>query len=223
MIKKIKKNNHQRQKGFALVLAILLLVVMSIMGVTLVTIVSGDFNENEKRDEYQQSLYAAETAVNDAKVWLRKTGLPTLPTSPPPFNGGGVTSWCQVSRFNDLSDLANTFIVGSATSGGKNFNTIINSTGDDKIKYESFEFYWFVTYPPTWDEATGKYKTTTQIKASSSGATGSNISEGAEYKGQSTSSGLYYKIYACGRKKPTLIPFENTPVAALDILVKVTR
>jgi hypothetical protein len=190
------------------------------MGVTLVTIVSGDFNENEKKDEYQQSLYAAETAVNDAKVWLRKTG---LPSSPQAFNGGGVTGWCQVSRFNDLSDLANTFIVGSATSGGKNFNAIINSTGTDKTKYESFEFYWFITYPPSWDVATGKYKTTTQIKASSSGATGSNISEGAEYKGQSTSSGLYYKIYACGRKKPTLIPFENTPVAALDILVKVTR
>jgi len=50
MIKKIKKNNHYKQKGFALVLAILLLVVMSIMGVTLVTIVSGDFNENENRD-----------------------------------------------------------------------------------------------------------------------------------------------------------------------------
>ena len=221
MIKKIKKNNQHQQKGFALVLAILLLVVMSIMGVTLVTIVSGDFNENEKRDEYQQSLYAAETAVNDAKVWLRKTG---LPTSPQAFNGGGVTGWCQISRFNDLTNLANTFVVGTAPSGGKNFNTIINSTGVDKVKYENFEFYWFVTFPPTWDSATSTYKTTTQIKASSSGATGSNISEGAEYKSQSSSSGLYYKIYACGRKKPSLLnPFENTPVAALDVIVKAVR
>jgi Tfp pilus assembly protein PilX len=221
MIKKFRKNNQQQQKGFALVLAILLLVVMSIMGVTLVTIVSGDFNENEKRDEYQQSLYAAETAVNDAKVWLRKTG---LPTSPQAFNGGGVTGWCQVSRFNDLSDLANTFIVGSATSGGKNFNATINSTGNDKTKYESFEFYWFVTYPPTWDVATGKYKTTTQITASSSGSTGTNIGESTNYKSSSSSSGLYYKIYACGRKKPSLLnPFENTPVAALDVIVKAVR
>ena len=216
MIKKIKKNNHHQQKGFALVLAILLLVVMSIMGVTLVTIVSGDFNENEKRDEYQQSLYAAETAVNDAKVWLRKTG---LPTSPQAFNGGGVTGWCQISRFNDLTNLANT-----APSGGKNFNTIINSTGADKTKYESFEFYWFVTFPPTWDNATSTYKTITQITASASGSTGTNIGESANYKSSSSSSGLYYKIYACGRKKPSLLnPFENTPVAALDVIVKAVR
>jgi len=220
MIHKIKKNKKHNQKGFALVLAILILVVMSIMGVTLVTIVSSDFSENEKRDEYQQSLYAAETAVNEAKVWLKKQG---LPTSTQAFNGGGVTGWCQISRFNDLTNLANTSVVGSAPSGGKNFNTIINTSGEDKIKFESFEFYWFITFPPTWDAATSSYKTVTQIKATSSGATGANISEGAEYKGQSTSSGLYYKIYACGRKKPSLIPFENTPVAALDILVKVTR
>lgn len=218
MKKKLKKNNNHQQKGFALVLAILILVVMSIMGVTLVTIVSGDFNENEKRDEYQQSLYAAETAVNDAKLWLRRSG---LPTSTQAFNGGGVTGWCQISRFNDLTNLVNTFVIGTATSGGKKFNDVINSSGTEKTKYESFEFYWFITFPPAWDAATTSYKTTTQIKASSSGATGSNISEGAEYKGQSTSSGLYYKIYACGRKKPAL--FENTPVAALDVLVKVTR
>jgi Tfp pilus assembly protein PilX len=221
MIKKIKKNNHNKQKGFALVLAILLLVVMSIMGVTLVTIVSGDFNENEKRDEYQQSLYAAETAVNDAKVWLRKTG---LPTSPQAFNGGGVTGWCQISRFNDLTNLANTFVVGTAPSGGKNFNTIINSTGADKTKYESFEFYWFVTFPPTWDTATSTYKTIAQITASASGSTGTNVGESANYKSSSSSSGLYYKIYACGRKKPSLLnPFENTPVAALDVIVKAVR
>ena len=50
----IKKNKNQR--GFALVLAILLLVVMSVMGVTLVAIVSNDFKENDRRDYYQQAF-----------------------------------------------------------------------------------------------------------------------------------------------------------------------
>jgi len=158
-MKKIK-NNKKNQNGFALVLAILLLVVMSIMGVTLVTIVSGDFKENEKRDEYQQALYAAETGVNDAKVWLRKQGLPTNPIV---FNGGGVTGWCPISRFSDLSNLSSTYVVGVATSGGKNFNAIINSVDADKTKYENFEFYWFISYPPTWDTASNSYKTTAQI------------------------------------------------------------
>jgi type II secretory pathway component PulK len=39
----MKKNKNE--KGFALVLAILLLVVMSVMGATLVAIVSNDFKE----------------------------------------------------------------------------------------------------------------------------------------------------------------------------------
>jgi type II secretory pathway pseudopilin PulG len=219
-MKKIK-NSKKNQNGFALVLAILLLVVMSIMGVTLVTIVSGDFNENEKRDEYQQALYAAETGVNDAKVWLRKQGLPANPIV---FDGGSVTGWCPISRFSDLSTLSSTYVVGVATSGGKNFNTIINSVDADKTKYENFEFYWFVSYPPTWDNASSSYKTTAKIAASGSGSSGSNISEGSNYKGTSSSTGLYYKIYACGRKKPSLLnPFENTPVAALDILVKALK
>ncbi len=221
-MKKLKnKNNKKKQNGFALVLAILLLVVMSIMGVTLVTIVSGDFNENEKRDEYQQALYAAETGVNDAKIWLRKAG---LPTSPVIFDGGGVTGWCPISRFSDLSTLASTYVVGVATNGGKNFNTIIKSVDIDKTKYEDFEFYWFVSYPPTWDTATNSYKTTTQITASAIGSAGTNISEGSNYKSSSTSSGLYYKIYACGRKKPSILNlFEKTPVAALDVLVKAVK
>jgi type II secretory pathway pseudopilin PulG len=214
-----RKNNNQR--GFALVLAILLLVVMSIMGVTLITVVSGDFNENEKRDEYQQALYAAETAVNDAKSWLRKQGLPANPIV---FDGGGVTGWCTISRFNDLSTLAATYVVGVATSGGKNLNDIINSQDVDQDKYKNFEFYWFVSYPPTWDNASSSYKTITQVAASGSGSSGGNISEGSNYTGTSSSAGLYYKIYACGRKKPSLLnPFEKTSVAALDVLVKALK
>lgn len=218
MNKKYFYKNNKKQKGFALVLAILLLVVMSIMGVTLVTIVSSDFKENEKRDEYQQALYAAETAVNEAKVWLKKQGSPT----PTIFNGGDVTNWCPVSRFSDLSNLASTFVVGSATPGGKKLSEIISSAGIDKSKYESFEFYWFITYPPIWDSASKTYKTIAKITASSSGSTGTNISEGSNYKGTSSSSGLYYKIYACGRKKPSSI-LEKTPVAALDVLVKAVK
>jgi hypothetical protein len=112
--------------------------------------------------------------------------------------------------------------VGVATSGGKNFNAIINSVDADKTKYENFEFYWFISYPQTWDTASNSYKTTAQIIASASGSTGSNISEGANYKGSSNKSGLYYKIYACGRKIPSSF-LEATPVAALDVLVKATR
>ena len=42
-----KKTFKKEERGFALVVAILLLVVMTIMGSTLVALVSNDFKENE--------------------------------------------------------------------------------------------------------------------------------------------------------------------------------
>jgi len=70
---KKRKNN---QKGFALVLAILMLIVMSIMSITLVSLISGDFAENEIKDEYQQALYTAETSIYRARAELKKANLP---------------------------------------------------------------------------------------------------------------------------------------------------
>jgi Tfp pilus assembly protein PilX len=42
----------KKQKGFVLTLAILMLVVMSIMGITLVTLLSNDVRQNDSQDEY---------------------------------------------------------------------------------------------------------------------------------------------------------------------------
>lgn len=58
---------------------------MSVMGVTLVAIVSNDFKENDRRDYYQQALFTAETAVNAAKKDLKnraKTAIPVAETTP---------------------------------------------------------------------------------------------------------------------------------------------
>ena len=62
-----KKRFKKEERGFALVVAILLLVVMTIMGSTLVALVSNDFRENDRRDYYQQALYAAESGITQAK------------------------------------------------------------------------------------------------------------------------------------------------------------
>ena len=75
----MKKNKNE--KGFALVLAILLLVVMSVMGATLVAIVSNDFKENDRRDYYQQALFTAETAINAAKKDLQNRAKTAIPTA----------------------------------------------------------------------------------------------------------------------------------------------
>ena len=58
-MKKIKKN----EKGFTLVLSLVLLLVMSLMGGSLIVISSGDHQSNNSSDEYQQAFYVAETAL----------------------------------------------------------------------------------------------------------------------------------------------------------------
>ena len=66
MIKKYKQN----EKGFALPIALLVLVVMSIMAATLVTVTSKDHAANNNKDSGQQAFYAAESGIAVAKKWM---------------------------------------------------------------------------------------------------------------------------------------------------------
>ena len=61
------KNN---EKGFALPLVLLLLVVMTIMGTTLVTISSNEHKSNTEKDSNQQTFYAAESGISVAKKYM---------------------------------------------------------------------------------------------------------------------------------------------------------
>ena len=59
-----------KQKGFALVLSLVLLLVMSLMGGGLVVIASSDHEGNNSSDHYQQTFYVAETALMQAEKSL---------------------------------------------------------------------------------------------------------------------------------------------------------
>ena len=58
------------QKGFALVLALVMLVVMSLMGGALIVVASGDHRTNNVSDNYQQTFYVAETALIEGEKYL---------------------------------------------------------------------------------------------------------------------------------------------------------
>ena len=60
----------KKQKGFALVLALVLLVVMSLMGGALIVVASGDHEKNNISDNYQQTFYVAETALIEGEKYL---------------------------------------------------------------------------------------------------------------------------------------------------------
>ena len=60
----------KNQKGFALVLALVLLVVMSLMGGALIVVSSGDHQTNNVSDNYEQTFYVAETALLEGEKFL---------------------------------------------------------------------------------------------------------------------------------------------------------
>ena len=62
--------NRKNEKGFALVLSLVLLLVMSLMGGALIVISAGDHQSNNASDDFQQTFYVAETALLEGEKYL---------------------------------------------------------------------------------------------------------------------------------------------------------
>ncbi len=62
--------NRKNEKGFALVLSLVLLLVMSLMGGSLILISSGDHQSNNTSDDFQQTFYVAETALFQGEKYV---------------------------------------------------------------------------------------------------------------------------------------------------------
>ena len=58
------------EKGFAMVLALVLLLAMSLMGGALILIASGDHQSNNDSDQYQQTFYAAEMGLLEGERYI---------------------------------------------------------------------------------------------------------------------------------------------------------
>ncbi|MDC1282097.1 hypothetical protein N8Y89_01280, partial [Pelagibacteraceae bacterium] len=67
--------NHS-EKGFTMVLSLVLLLAMSLMGGALILISSNDHQGNNASDKYQQTFYVAEMALLEGERYLlnEKTG-----------------------------------------------------------------------------------------------------------------------------------------------------
>ena len=62
------RNNNE--KGFALILSLVLLLAMSLMGGALIVMSAGDHKSNNSSDEYQQTFYVAETALIQGEKYI---------------------------------------------------------------------------------------------------------------------------------------------------------
>ncbi len=128
------------EKGFALPLALLLLVVMTLMGLTLVSITSGDIKANSEKDYSQQAFYAAESGIAHAKRWI-KTNTNNL-TGSSQKNLDGDLKFCKTSLFPNLVGT------NGFTLGRKSLNEVISASGDERKRLSNFSFEWFVAYSP---------------------------------------------------------------------------
>ena len=116
--------NRKNEKGFTLVLSLVLLMAMSLMGGALIVISASDHQSNNVSDEYQQTFYVAETALYEGEKYLLNQFLG-------PYNSSGKR---DVSKRSLLSNSTTNF----NPAGNPNLNPCYNSFQDiDRATYKN--------------------------------------------------------------------------------------
>ena len=132
------KNN---QKGFALPVSLMLLVVMTLMGTALVSITSGDLRSNNDRDASSQAFYAAESGISMAKQYLKKQSNYNLGNDP-----SNQLRFCKTNLFPNLRQ--GTVKAINSHVGKYNLNQLISASGKEKERLSKFSFEYFITHTP---------------------------------------------------------------------------
>ena len=127
----MKNKIRHSEKGFALPLSLLLLVVMTIMGVTLVTISSNEHNANNDKDTNQQVFYAAESGIAVAKKYMVDNT--SLITGSSQRNLDGDLRFCKASFFPNLRTS------NGITLGRKSLSEVISATGDEANRLAKYK------------------------------------------------------------------------------------
>ena len=208
-IKKYKKS----ERGFALVLALLLLVVMSLMGATLVMIASSDHKQNNLLDSNQQAFYAAETGITIAKKWIVETS--SSKTLSP--GGSPAITFCKTNFFPNLNQGSIKAINNPATNqahvGRNTLNSVISMSGasaGEQKRLAKYSYEFFITYTPDPNGNTDPNgNSLVPRKKQVTGTVGSSVAEGTSYKTGGTSMATYYTIFSCGKgESDTIVPLE---------------
>ena len=181
----LKRKKFKNQKGFAIALALLMLVVMSLMGATLLVVVAGDHKINSNLDVNQQAFYAAESGLSDARVWLSKE-TPLTPRG----NPDNQSKFCKTDFFPNLTDAK---VINDRVSRDNLDNKFSNMSQDEKNKLSNYSFEYFITYTP---DKNGLTQNQQEVTVASD--TGSSIAMDTSYKSQGGNSGTRFTIFSCG-------------------------
>ena len=211
----MNKQCKQSEKGFAIALALIMMVVMSLMGAALVYVAAADHKGNVDKDTNQQIFYAAEAGIIEAKKYLVKqsdAGNLKLGSDP-----DTKLSFCRTDLFTDLQTggihAINDYIEE------KSLNSLISVTGAEKTRLSKYSYEFFITRTP---DASGD--TTTLKTKTVSAQTGTGISESISYKQGGSSQASYYTIFSCGcNETPKSCNSTEDTIVALQAVVTVTK
>ena len=215
---------NKNEKGFALVLSLVLLMAMSLMGGALIVISASDHQSNNVSDEFQQTFYVAETALlegekyiinqflgpykNDGTRDTEKSGL--IPNNATVTDPPHATVAACYNSFSDIDRLTFKAAFGplptdpdSATKSvvyaDVNYRTFITDNVIDDAKERTrlakFKFQYFLT----------------QIGVAAFKGKGQSIKKGAT---DSANNGMAYRVYGCGifDDGKIIVPLESTLV-----------
>jgi len=206
---------NNNEKGFALVLSLVLMLVMSLMGGALIVISAGDHQSNNRSDEYQQTFYVAETALLEGERYVLNQSL---------------GPWNISSHQRDMSkrNLPNNTVSFPTNMTQKNYNSKSMSSDNylsqSDTCYNSFQVNkpkdYKVVVAESWnfgvilDDSIGS-KTIPkseidklkkfyyqyfieQVGSAPFKGTGTSVKKEA---GNTGSDGIAYRVYGCGIKK----------------------
>ncbi len=208
-----------KERGFALILSLVLLLAMSLMGGALILITSEDHKSNNLVDVNQQTFYVAEMALLEGERYLtnqyngpwsttthtRQTNLRNLPQNNAAVFDGTMTpdNNDKICR-NSFNDLPNDLSITIAESF--NFGTFLENsnipTGNDQVFLNNFFYEYFIT----------------RIGAANFRGTGSSAKRGSGGSG-SGKNGMAYRVYGCGIYSDPNSNSDDQTVVTLESIV----
>ena len=206
---------NNNEKGFALVLSLVLMFVMSLMGGALIVISAGDHQSNNISDEYQQTFYVAETALLEGERYVLNQSLGPWNISNHqrdmskrnlPNNTVSFPSNMTQKNYNSKSMSSDNYLSQSDTC----YNSFqVNKPKDYKVVVaESWNFGVILddsigskTIPKSEIDKLKKFYYQyfiEQVGSAPFKGTGTSVKKEA---GNTGSDGIAYRVYGCGIKK----------------------
>ena len=204
---------NKNEKGFALVLSLILLLVMSLMGGALIVISSGDHQSNNTSDQYQQAFYVAETGLLEGEKKIinqflgpwGSTGVRDITGRSLPRNQINVTktncfrSFRNIKRKEPIDEVEVVFQVTHHIVNqnfGKLIEPIFGTPGEvDKLATDDVKVMEKLTKEKEYLKRFRYEFFSVNIGSAPYLGTGSSIKKTSN---NSQSLGTAYKIYACG-------------------------